>query len=109
MDPVEVKQPKNLQDDDAEKTSECPDERRQVTEQIEDTAKVKITKEKGQPLDQTNRNSPDSMSLRNSSWAYQSLVVAQRQVPTVQDVLSSAVEASADGAGSARAAQRHVR
>ena len=26
----------NLQDDDAEETSECPDERRQVTEQTED-------------------------------------------------------------------------
>ena len=86
-----------------------------MTEQIEDTAKVKITKEKSQPRDQANRNSPDSRSLRNSSWAYQSPVVAQRQVPTVQSVLkkrgdsSSAVEASADGAVSARAAQRQVR
>ena len=76
----------DLQDDVAEKTFECPDERRQVTEQIEDTAKVKITKEKSPPLDQTNTNSPDSRSLRNSSWAYQSPVVAQRQVPTVQNV-----------------------
>ena len=56
VSPVKVKH----QDDDAEKASECPDERRQVTEQIEDTANVKITKEKSQPLDQGNRNSPDS-------------------------------------------------
>ena len=72
----------NLQDDDAEKTSECPDEWRQMIEQIEDTAKVKINKEKSQPRDQANRNSPDSRCLRNSSWAYQSPVVGQRQVPS---------------------------
>ena len=60
-----------------------------MTEQIEDTTKVKITKEKSQPRDQANRNSPDSRSLRNSSWAFQSLVVAQRQDPTVQSVLQN--------------------
>ena len=82
VSPVKVKH----QDDDAEKASECPDELRQVTEQIEDTANVKITKEKSQPLDQGNRNSPDSSFLRNNAWAYQSPVVAQRQVPKVQNV-----------------------
>ena len=86
---VEVKQPKNPQDDDVEKTSECPDERRPVTEQIEDTAKVKITKEKSEPRDQANRNSPDSRSLRSGSWACQSPVLAQMQDPTDQSVLKS--------------------
>ena len=88
VDLVEVKQPKSSVED-AEKTSECPDERRQVIEQSEDTAKVKITKEESQPRDQANRNSPDASSLRNSSWAIQSPVMAQRQVPTVQNVLNS--------------------
>ena len=32
-----------------------------MIEQIEDTAKVKITKEKSQPRQQANRNSPDSI------------------------------------------------
>ena len=60
-----------------------------MTEQSEDTAKVKIIKEKSQPRDQANRNSPDSRSLRNGSCAYQSPVVAQRKVPKVQNVLKS--------------------
>ena len=60
-----------------------------MTEQIEDTAKVKITQEKSQPRDQANRNSTDSRSLRTSSWAIQSPVVAQRQDLTVQSVLKS--------------------
>ena len=84
-----MKQPKNPQDDDVETTSECPDERRPVTEQIEDTAKVKITKEKSEPRDQANRNSPDSRSLRSGSWACQSPVLAQMQDPTDASVLKS--------------------
>ena len=60
-----------------------------MTEQIEDTAKVNINQEKSQPRDQANRNSPDSRSLKNSSWAIQSPVVAQRQDPTVQNVLKN--------------------
>ena len=42
--------------------------------------------EKSQPREQAKRNSPDSRSLRSSSWACQAPVVAQRQVPTVRTV-----------------------
>ena len=89
MNPVEVKQPKIFKITMQRKHPECPDERRQVIEQIEDTAKVKITKEKSQPRDQANRNSPDSRSVRNSSRAIQSPVMTRRQVPTVQNVMKS--------------------
>ena len=47
MNPVEVKQPKNLQVDDAEKHSPGQ-ERSQVNKQVEDTVKVKIIKIKVQ-------------------------------------------------------------
>ena len=53
-----------------------------MTEQIEDTAKAKITQEKSQPRDQANRNSPDSRSHGTVDG------LAQRH-PTVQNVLKN--------------------
>ena len=82
----------------------------QVTEQIEDTAKVKITKEKSQQRDQANRNSPDSRSLRNSIARGGTEAGSNSpKRPEKRGDSSSAVEASAHDSGSARAAQRRVR
>ena len=110
MNPVEVKQPKIFKMTTQRKHSPGQ-ESSQVNKQVEDTAKVKIikinvqckknpTQEKSQPREQANRNSPDSTSLKSSSWAYQAPVVAQRQVPTVQNIQKS-VEIH-------RVQQRHV-
>ena len=85
-----------------------------MTEQIEDAAIVKITKEKSQPRDQANRNSPfeileeQFMGISIARGGTEAGSNSPKR-PEKRGDSSSAAEASAHDAGSARAAQKHVR